>query len=102
GARSCRLDAQSIFKLFNVCPGRCDSHLLPSESHRMTSTASRPEIRLTHIITGLEVGGAETMLSKLVSKQDRERFELEVICLQPNGPIGERIAAMGIPVRSLE
>ena len=68
----------------------------------MTSTAPCAKIRLTHIITGLDVGGAETMLSKLVSNQNRERFELEVICLQPNGPIGERIAAMGIPVRSLE
>ena len=59
-------------------------------------------MRVLHVITGLHTGGAETMLSKLVSRQNRERFELEVICLQPNGPIGERIAAMGIPVRSLE
>ena len=68
----------------------------------MTAILSNSKIRLTHIITGLDVGGAETMLSKLVSQQDRSQFDLDVICLQPNGPIGARIEGMGIRVRSLE
>jgi glycosyltransferase involved in cell wall biosynthesis len=58
-------------------------------------------IRVAHIITGLGVGGAETMLYKLVSSMDRASFDLEVISLMDIGPIGLRIEALGIPVRAL-
>ena len=34
-------------------------------------------IKVIHIITGLEVGGAETMLFKLVSRMDRSQFHVE-------------------------
>ncbi len=42
------------------------------------------------------------MLYKLVSQHDRALVEPEVICLQPNGAMGVRIAALGIGVRSLD
>jgi glycosyltransferase involved in cell wall biosynthesis len=58
-------------------------------------------IRVTHVITGLTVGGAETMLFKLLSELDRERFEPRVISLESPGPVGERIASLGIPTETV-
>lgn len=54
--------------------------------------------RIIHIITGLNTGGAEMMLFKLLSMTDRTRFEHSVISLSDRGTIGDRIAALGIPV----
>lgn len=59
-------------------------------------------MKVTHIITGLNVGGAEMMLYKLLSATDRQQFECEVISMTDIGPVGEKIAALGIPVRALE
>ncbi|HST55725.1 MAG TPA: glycosyltransferase [Solirubrobacteraceae bacterium] len=58
-------------------------------------------IRVTHVISGLELGGAEMMLYKLLSSIDRARFEPEVISLSSFGPLTSRIAALGIPVSAL-
>lgn len=58
-------------------------------------------IVVIHLITGLETGGAEMMLAKLVEQSDRSRFQHRVVSLLEPGPIGERIAAAGIPVQSL-
>lgn len=59
-------------------------------------------IRITHLITGLQTGGAEMMLYKTLSRLDRTRFEPEVISMLTPGPMAEKIAALGISVRSLE
>lgn len=53
--------------------------------------------RIVHIITGLSTGGAEMMLLRLV-EQLRGEFEQQVISLTGNGPVGEKIAALGVPV----
>ena len=58
-------------------------------------------MKILHLITGLSTGGAEMMLYKLVSKMDRNKFEIQVISLTDIGPIGEKIEDLGIPVRSL-
>lgn len=58
-------------------------------------------MKICHVITGLDTGGAEMMLSKLVAVIDSSRFATEVISLTDIGPIGRKIAACGIPVRSL-
>lgn len=58
-------------------------------------------MKLTHIITGLDTGGAETLLHALLARSDRERFQPEVVSLTDVGPIGERIRALGVPVRGL-
>jgi glycosyltransferase involved in cell wall biosynthesis len=63
-------------------------------------TASRP-LRVLHIITGLQVAGAETMLVKLLSATDRARFEPMVISLTDRGRLGPRIEAIGIPLEVL-
>lgn len=59
-------------------------------------------IPVTHIITGLNTGGAETMLMRLLKYVDQSRFPCRVISLTSPGPIGQRIEETGIPVLSLE
>ncbi|MDB9444796.1 glycosyltransferase [Anabaena sp. CS-542/02] len=57
-------------------------------------------IKLTLIITGLNTGGAEMMLLKLLERLSPE-FTPQVISLTDIGAIGERIQSLGIPVTGL-
>jgi glycosyltransferase involved in cell wall biosynthesis len=59
-------------------------------------------MNVVHVITGLEIGGAETMLSRLLATTDRERFTSSVVALGRWGPIGDRIAELGVPVTALD
>src|SRR5258705_10816520 len=58
-------------------------------------------MKLTHIISGLSMGGAEMMLYKLLSVSDLGRDALNVISLTDVGPLGERIKTLGVPVKAL-
>jgi glycosyltransferase involved in cell wall biosynthesis len=58
-------------------------------------------MRITHVIDGLSVGGAEVMLANLLGRLDPSEIRSEVISLTDIGPVGERIEALGIPVRAL-
>lgn len=58
-------------------------------------------IKLLHIITTLDTGGAELMLHKLLGRMNRERFQNAVIVLARNGSVGKKIEALGIPVLAL-
>ncbi len=58
-------------------------------------------LRVTHVISGLELGGAETMLFRLLDTSDRGRFEHTVISLSSFGPLAPRIAALGVGVSAL-
>lgn len=58
-------------------------------------------MKVLHIITGLDVGGAETMLARLIERSDRSAITTTVISLSTSGPIGERLRAGGIPVHAL-
>lgn len=50
-----------------------------------------------HITTGLDNGGAENLLTRLVSRMDRARFENVVLSLTDEGPeLGNRIRQRGI------
>ncbi|MGH9959824.1 MAG: glycosyltransferase, partial [Pyrinomonadaceae bacterium] len=57
-------------------------------------------MKLVVIITGTDVGGAETMLEKLLTRLS-PKFEPHVISMIPVGKIGEKLRARGIPVESL-
>ncbi|MCP6726786.1 MAG: glycosyltransferase [Patescibacteria group bacterium] len=57
--------------------------------------------KIVHVISGLNIGGAETMLYRLLSNMDETKFSLEVISLTDIGPVGKKIQKLGIPVRSL-
>lgn len=57
--------------------------------------------RVLHIITGLEVGGAETNLSRLIPKLE-ETFENQIVCLTGKGIMGRKFEEKNIPVHYLE
>jgi glycosyltransferase involved in cell wall biosynthesis len=57
--------------------------------------------RVLHIISGLGAGGAEMMLSKLLSRADARRFSHEVVSLSTLGTVGDRLTALGHRVRAL-
>ena len=59
-------------------------------------------IRVTHVINGLERGGAETVLARLVAKLDPQVVENRVISLTGHGPIGNELGDAGVPVSALE
>jgi glycosyltransferase involved in cell wall biosynthesis len=54
-----------------------------------------------HLITGLETGGAEGMLARLVTRTHRGRFAPVVVSMTDGGAIGPVIAGAGIPVETL-
>ena len=58
-------------------------------------------MKVTHIITGLNTGGAETMLYNLLAAMNRDEFDSSVVSLTDNGPVGTKIEALGIRVRAL-
>ena len=58
-------------------------------------------VNIVHVITGLKTGGAETMLYRLLSHIDRERFPCAVISLMDRGTFGIQLQTLGIPVHSL-
>jgi glycosyltransferase involved in cell wall biosynthesis len=57
--------------------------------------------RVCLIITGLSVGGAEIMLTKLLENIDRSQFSPMVVSLTTADEVGPRIQALGIPVYAL-
>lgn len=58
-------------------------------------------INITHVITALPRGGAQTILGQLVQRADRHRFAMDVVSLADIGPVGERLRAEGVRVRAL-
>jgi glycosyltransferase involved in cell wall biosynthesis len=56
---------------------------------------------IVHLITELNMGGAEQMLSKLVRRMDRQTFRCIVVSMTEKGPIGETLGQQGIPVLAL-
>ncbi len=56
---------------------------------------SSPKITVTHIITGLKIGGAEIMLCRLLEHSDQFRFRHRVISLSGKGQLADRIKATG-------
>ena len=59
----------------------------------------RDAIRVLHVITGLDTGGAEMMLLKLLSAGRSDGIEPAVVSLTGlGGMIGERLVALGVGV----
>jgi glycosyltransferase involved in cell wall biosynthesis len=57
---------------------------------------------LAHVITGLNTGGAEMMLANILAHHQQSHFRPVVYCLAEQGPIADRIRALGVPVHSLD
>lgn len=59
-------------------------------------------MKIIHIVTGLEVGGAERMLHKLLSElSDSPNIDSYVISLLEEGPLADPIKRLGISVRTV-
>jgi len=58
-------------------------------------------IKVAHISTGLETGGAEVQLRRLLSELDKQKFEMMVISLDKETYLADSIRELGIPVQSL-
>lgn len=58
-------------------------------------------IRIVHVISDLDTGGAEMMLAKLVGAMDRTRFSSTVISLIDKGQLGDQIESSGVAVHTL-
>jgi glycosyltransferase involved in cell wall biosynthesis len=58
-------------------------------------------LKIFHLITDLDTGGAEMMLYKLLVGINRQRFSHVVVSLTDAGVLSKRIEALGIPVHTL-
>jgi glycosyltransferase involved in cell wall biosynthesis len=58
-------------------------------------------IRILHLVTTLDVGGAEIALYRLLASMDHSKFDCRVISLVHPGSVGEKITALGVVVESL-
>lgn len=61
----------------------------------------QPPYKILHVITDLDMGGAEMVLYRLLAAQDRKEFAEQVVSLTTFTPVGELIHALGIPVHAL-
>jgi glycosyltransferase involved in cell wall biosynthesis len=67
----------------------------------MSHPTSHPR-HVVHLITGLELGGAERMLHKLLQHRDPSRFTESVISMTGDGDLGAELRAIGVPLYSLD
>ena len=59
---------------------------------KLTPIADRGPLRVMFVITSMPVGGAETLLTEIVRRIDRERFLPELCCLKSFDRLGEVLA----------
>lgn len=59
------------------------------------------KIKITHILPELGYGGAERLLVDLLKNIDRDKFNVEVICLIKGGDFVEDLAEIDVPVKIL-
>jgi glycosyltransferase involved in cell wall biosynthesis len=53
-------------------------------------------LKVLHVITGLNQGGAETALLRLLEHEDKASFSSQVFSLIGDGPVAERIRRLGV------
>ena len=66
----------------------------------MTAAGASP-IEVMHVVTSLDVGGAETVLARLAAGDAAGAVSHSVVSLKPGGALRARLEADGIPVRDL-
>jgi len=59
-------------------------------------------IKVAHISTSLETGGAEVQLLRLLTGLDKNKFELMVISLHNETYLADQIRELGLPVHSIQ
>ena len=68
---------------------------------QVTDTGHRKPARVLFFITALGTGGAEMMLSQLISQLDRQRFTPVVVSLVPGGKYASVLVEAGVEVHDL-
>jgi glycosyltransferase involved in cell wall biosynthesis len=58
-------------------------------------------IKVLHLISTLDVGGAEQNLLRLISTMDKSTFQNHVVCMKKPGIVGQKLEKTGTPVYSL-
>lgn len=59
-------------------------------------------IRVMHVISGLDQGGAEAMLVRLLRTLDRRSFSQAPVSLASRGIYGDQVEAAGVPLLTLD
>lgn len=62
---------------------------------------ARTLIKILHVSTGLNPGGAELMLHRLLEHSDRATFAHSVVTLIHEGEVGRRLQSIDVPVNAL-
>lgn len=62
------------------------------------AAVSAGRLRVVHCLDGLQPGGTELNAVRTLESLDRERFDLSLVVLDPNGPLRSRVEAAGVPV----
>ena len=65
------------------------------------SDVTRP-LRVLFVITGLDIGGAEKMLVRLLQRIDATRINAAVLTLTTPGALGREVISLGVPLHSLD
>ncbi len=61
----------------------------------------RSPLKLCFIVTGLEIGGAELMLLRLLGQLDRNEFSPTLVSLAAEGPLAPRVRQLGVELYAL-
>ena len=69
----------------------------------LAASAGAPDtpIEVMHVITSLDVGGAETMLARLVVGDTAGSISHSVVSLKPGGTLRARVEDAGVPARDV-
>ncbi len=59
------------------------------------------KLRIIHVLDNLNTGGTELNAVRTAERLDRDRFDVQFLCLQPDGPLRARLDAAGIRVRGI-
>ena len=68
----------------------------------MNNLAPHRHLRVLHLITDLDIGGAENMLSKLVGAMDQSRFDNVIVSMMSDGALRPLLEQTGLRVISLD
>jgi glycosyltransferase involved in cell wall biosynthesis len=55
-------------------------------------------VRIVYVLDNLQTGGTELNAVRTAEHLNRERFDIQFLCLQPDGPLRARLDKAGIPV----
>jgi len=58
-------------------------------------------VKVAFVIDNMRRGGTELNAIRTAERLDHDRFDLRMLCLDPDGPLADRYRALGVPVLGL-